>query len=283
MGVKRFKPVTPSLRFRVISDFKEITKTKPEKPLTSSLKKSGGRNNRGRITMRRRGGGTKRRFRIIDFKRDKFDVAGQVLAIEYDPNRSANIALIEYPDKEKRYIICPDKLEVGAGIISAHDSQVDIKPGNSMRLKHVPMGTLVHMVELNPERGGILARGAGTWAQLMSKEKGFVQMRMPSGEIRLLKDNCRATVGQVGKIEHSSFVHGKAGSIRWRGRRPKVRGVAMNPVDHPHGGGEGKAGQGNPHPVTPWGKPTKGAKTRKTKNRSSKYIIKRRPKGKSKR
>jgi large subunit ribosomal protein L2 len=282
MGVKKFRPVTPSLRFKVISDFSEVTKDRPEKSLTASLKKSGGRNNRGRITVRRRGGGTKRKYRIIDFKRDKFDVEGQVIAIEYDPNRSARIALLEYPDKERRYIIWPDKLKVSDKIVSAFDSQIDIKPGNSMRLRHMPMGTLVHNMELEPGRGGILVRSAGSWAQLMAKERGFAQLRMPSGEIRLLKIDCRATVGQMGLIEHSSFRHGKAGKVRWLGRRPKVRGVAMNPIDHPHGGGEGRAGQGNPHPVTPWGKPTKGAKTRKPRNRSDKYIVKRRTKKRGK-
>jgi large subunit ribosomal protein L2 len=280
MGIKKFKPVTAALRFKAISDFSEITKGRPEKSLTKALKRRGGRNNQGRITIRRRGGGYKRKYRIIDFKRDKFDSLGDVLSIEYDPNRSARIALVEYPDKEKRYILMPDKLKVGDKIISAYDSQVDIKPGNSMRLKHIPVGTLVHNMELEPGKGGILTRSAGNWAQIMGKEGGFAQLRMPSGEIRLLKIDCRATVGQVGLIEHSSFIHGKAGRIRWLGRRPKVRGVAMNPVDHPHGGGEGKAGQGNPHPVTPWGKSTKGAKTRKPKKKSNLYIIKRRIKKK---
>ena len=278
MGVKKFKPITPSLRFRVISDFTEVTKDRPEKSLTKSLTKSGGRNNRGRITVRRRGGGSKRKYRDIDFKRDKFDVEGEVIAIEYDPNRSARIALLEYPDKERRYIIWPDKLSVGDKVISALESQVDIRPGNSMKLKYIPMGTFVHNMELQPGKGGILVRSAGSWAQLMAKEKGMAQLRMPSGEIRLLKDSCRATVGQMGLIEHSSFRYGKAGKVRWLGRRPKVRGVAMNPIDHPHGGGEGRAGQGNPHPVTPWGKPTKGAKTRKPHKKSDKHIVKRRTK-----
>ncbi len=278
MGVKKFRPVTPSLRFKVISDFSEITKSQPEKSLTTSLKKSGGRNNRGRITVRRRGGGSKRKYRLIDFKRDKYDVLGEVIAIEYDPNRSARIALIKYPDAELRYIIWPDKLKVGDKVISTADTQADIKPGNCMKLKHMPMGTIIHNIELNPGRGGILARSAGSSAQLMAKERGFAQLRMPSSEIRLVKEDCRATIGQMGLIEHASFRHGKAGKVRWLGRRPKVRGVAMNPIDHPHGGGEGKAGQGNPHPVTPWGKPTKGAKTRNPRNRSSKYIIKRRAK-----
>lgn len=278
MGIKKFKPVTASLRFKAISDFFEITKTRPEKSLTQSLKKSGGRNNRGRITIRHRGGGSKRKYRIIDFKRDKFDSEGKVIAIEYDPNRSARLALVEYLDKEKRYIIWPDKLEVGDKVISTFDSQADIKPGNSMKLKYIPMGTVIHNIELEPAKGGVLARSAGSWAQLMAKEKDFAQIRMPSGEIRLLKIDCRATIGQVGLIEHSSFSYGKAGRMRWLGRRPKVRGAAMNPVDHPHGGGEGKAGQGNPHPVTPWGKPTKGSITRNPRKRSSKYIIKRRAK-----
>jgi len=228
--------------------------------------------------MRHRGGGSKRKYRLIDFKRDKFDVEGKVIAIEYDPNRSARIALIEYPDKERRYIIWPDKLGVGDSVISASNAQTDIRPGNTMRLEHMPMGTFVHNVEMVPGKGGILVRSAGSWAQLMAKEKGFAQLKMPSGEIRMIKLECLATVGQVGLIEHSSFVHGKAGRVRWLGRRSKVRGVAMNPIDHPHGGGEGKAGQGNPHPVTPWGKPTKGAKTRKPKKISSKHIIKRRSK-----
>ena len=280
MGIKKFKPVTPSARFRSGPDFSEITREKPQKSLTVSIKKTGGRNNSGKITIRRRGGGHKRRYRIIDFRRDKFDTEGKVIAIEYDPNRSARIALIEYSDKEKRYILLPDKLNVGNTVISASDYQASIKPGNSMALKHIPLSTLIHNVELQAGKGGVLVRSAGSWAQLMAKEKGFAQLRMPSGEIRLVKQECRATVGQIGLIEHSSFTHGKAGRIRWLGRRPKVRGVAMNPVDHPHGGGEGKAGQGNPHPVSPWGKPAKGGKTRKPKKLSNKYIIKRRIKKK---
>jgi len=278
MGAKKFRPVTPSLRFKVISDFKEVTKEKPEKSLTVALRKSGGRNNYGRITVRRRGGGHKRRYRSIDFKRDKFDTLGKVIAIEYDPNRAARIALIEYPDNQRRYIIHPLGLKVGDTVISAWDSQVDIKAGNCMRLDHTPLGTTIHNVELEPAKGGKLVRSAGSWAQLMAKEKGMAQIRMPSGEIRLVKSSCRATVGQVGNIEHASIVHGKAGRVRWLGRRPKVRGVAMNPVDHPHGGGEGKAGQGNPHPVTPWGKPAKGKKTRKPYKMSNKFIVKRRSK-----
>lgn len=199
-----------------------------------------------------------------------------MLAIEYDPNRSARIALLEYPDKQRRYIIWPDKLNVGDKIVSALSSQVDIKPGNSMQLRYMPLGTLIHNVELEPGKGAVLVRSAGSWAQLMSKDQGLAQLQMPSGEIRLVKESCRATVGQVGLSEHSSFISGKAGRHRWLGMRPRVRGSAMNPVDHPHGGGEGKAGQGNPHPVTPWGKPTKGGHTRKPKKKSNRFILKRR-------
>jgi large subunit ribosomal protein L2 len=276
MGIQKFKPITPALRFKAISDFSEITKDSPEKSLCVALRKSGGRNNRGRITSRRRGGGHKQLYRIIDFTRNKYDIVGEVKSVEYDPNRSSRIALVEYADQEKRYIIWPDKLNVGDRVVSALDSQVDIKPGNAMRLKHIPLGTLIHNIELNPNLGATFVRSAGSWAQLMAKEKGMVQLRMPSGEVRLVKDNCRATVGQVGLIEHSAFVHGKAGRVRWLGKRPRVRGGAMNPVDHPHGGGEGKAGQGNPHPTTPWGKPTKGGKTRNPRKRSGQYIIVRR-------
>ena len=276
MGVKKFRPVTPTLRFKAISDFSEVTKSKPEKSLITSIKKSGGRNNRGRITMRRRGGGHKRKYRIIDFKRDKVDIAAKVVAIEYDPNRSARLALVQYPDNEKRYILWVDKMNVGDNVVSASSAQVDIRPGNSMTLTYIPLGTLVHNVELEPGKGGKFVRSAGSWAQLMAKEGGFAQLRMPSGEIRMVKESCRATVGRVGLIEHSSVISGKAGRRRWLGRRPRVRGVAMNPVDHPHGGGEGKAGQGNPHPVSPWGKPAKGGKTRRPKKKSNAYIIKRR-------
>jgi large subunit ribosomal protein L2 len=226
--------------------------------------------------MRRRGGGHKRKYRIIDFKRDKFDINAEVIAIEYDPNRSARIALVEYPDKERRYILWPDKLNVGDKIISSSKERVDIKPGNSMRLDVMPMGTFIHNIELDPGKGGTFVRSAGSSAQLMAKDQGLAQLKMPSGEIRLVKAQCRATVGQIGLTEHSSIVHGKAGRRRWLGKRPKVRGVAMNPIDHPHGGGEGKAGQGNPNPVSPWGKPAKGGKTRRPKNKSNRYIIKRR-------
>jgi len=282
MGVKKLKPVTASMRFAVISDFKEITKEKPEKSLVLPLRKSGGRNNLGRITVRRRGGGHKRKYRIIDFKRDKFDTPAKVVAIEYDPNRSARIALLEYPDKEKRYILWPKDLGVSDTVVSARDYQGEIKPGNAMKLKYIPLGTLIHNIELEPGKGGKLVRSAGGWAQLLAKEKGYAQLKLPSGEVRLLSLECRATIGQVGNVEHSSLSLGKAGRLRWLGRRPKVRGVAMNPVDHPHGGGEGKAGQGNPHPVTPWGRPTKGGKTRKPNKKSNRFIIKRREKKKKK-
>lgn len=278
MGIKKYKPITPGMRFKVTTDFAEVTKDRPEKTLVCSLKKSGGRNNRGRVTMRRRGGGHKRKYRIVDFRRDKFDVAGTVTAIEYDPNRTARIALVEYEDKEKRYILCPSGLEVKAQVVSTSDSRAEIKPGNAMKLVHMPLGTMVHNIELNPGRGGTFVRSAGLAAQLMAKEKGYAQLRMPSGETRMVKEECRATVGQVGNIEHASEVYGKAGRTRWLGRRPKVRGVAMNPVDHPHGGGEGKAGQGNPHPVSPWGKCAKGGKTRSPKKASNRFILSRKKK-----
>lgn len=280
MGVKKYKPITGGLRFKVTTDFSEITKKKPEKSLLRPIKKKGGRNNLGRITMRHRGGGHKRRYRVIDFKRNRFDEVAKVIAIEYDPNRTARIALVEYPDQEKRYIIWPDGVKVGDEIISSSDSQVAIKPGNSMKLKHIPLGTVVHNIELQVGRGGVLIRSAGNSAQILSREKGLAQLKMPSGEIRVVKEDCRATIGQVGLIEHSSVSHGKAGRVRWLGRRPKVRGVAMNPVDHPHGGGEGRAGQGNPHPVSPWGKPAKGGKTRHPNKKSSRYIVKSRHKRK---
>lgn len=276
MGIKTFNPTTPSQRFKVNADFSEVTKSKPEKSLLKRIKKTGGRNNTGRITSRRIGGGHKQRYRIIDFRRDKLDIEAKVISIEYDPNRTARIALLEYADKEKRYIVWPDKLKVNDVVVSSSDSQVDIKPGNCMKLKYMPLGTLVHNIELVPGGGGIMVRSAGAWGQVMAKDREMVQLQMPSGEIRLVSENCRATVGQVGLIEHSSFVSGKAGRTRWLGKRPRVRGVAMNPIDHPHGGGEGKAGQGNPHPVTPWGKVTKGGKTRQPKKMSNKFIIKRR-------
>lgn len=275
MGIKRYKPTTPSLRWRTGSDFAEITKSKPEKSLTVALKKSGGRNARGRITCRHRGGGHKRRYRIIDFKRDKHDVAATVLAIEYDPNRSCRIALVQYSDGEKRYIIAPLDIRVNDEIMSGE--HVEIKPGNALPIRNLPLGIFIHNVELLPGRGGILARSAGTAAQLMAKEGKYAHIKMPSGEIRLVPIACYAVIGQVGNPDHEAISLGNAGRSRWLGKRPTVRGSAMNPVDHPHGGGEGKAGQGNPHPVSPWGMPTKGYRTRKGKKVSNKFIVKRRP------
>ena len=275
MGIKRYKPTTPSLRWRTGSDFSEITKSKPEKSLTVALKKSGGRNSQGRVTCRHRGGGHKRRYRIIDFKRNKHDMGATVLAIEYDPNRSCRIALVQYADQEKRYIIAPNDIKVNDEIMSGEN--VEIKPGNALPIKNLPLGIFIHNVELMPGRGGVLARSAGTAAQLMAKEGKFAHVKMPSGEIRLVPILCYAVIGQVGNPDHEKISLGKAGRSRWLGIRPRVRGVAMNPVDHPHGGGEGKAGQGNPHPVSAWGKPTKGYRTRKGKKASNKFIIKRRP------
>lgn len=276
MGLKRFRPTTSSLRFTVISDFSEITKSKPEKSLLRPLKKSGGRNVNGRITARYRGGGHKRRYRLIDFKRDRIDEQAEVIGIEYDPNRSARIALIQYPDNVKAYIIAPLDLHPGDKILSTIDKDVEIKPGNCMPLKRVPLGTAVHNIELKPGKGGQIVRSAGTSAQIMAKEGNFAFIRMPSSEMRKIQIKCRATIGQIGNVEHESEVIGKAGRMRWKGRRGGVRGVAMNPVDHPHGGGEGKAPQGSPHPVTPWGKATKGLRTRKKRKYSSQYIVRRR-------
>jgi large subunit ribosomal protein L2 len=275
MGTRKLKPTSPGARFVIIPDFKEITKSTPEKALLAKVKRTGGRNSDGRITTRHVGGGHKRRYRIVDFKRDKFDVAGKVVAIEYDPNRTSRIALIEYPDGEKRYILWAKDVNVGDELISASDSMPEIRPGNCMKLKHMPLGTFVHNVELNAGKGGAMVRSAGAVAQLQAKEKGFAQIKMPSGEMRLVNLECRATVGHMGFAEHNLCVAGKAGRTRWLGIRPTVRGVAMNPVDHPHGGGEGRAGQGNPHPVTPWGKPTKGGKTRRKKT-TDKLIVTRR-------
>ncbi|MCK4993616.1 MAG: 50S ribosomal protein L2 [Candidatus Omnitrophica bacterium] len=275
MGIKRYKPTTPSLRWRTGSDFAEITKSKPEKSLTVALKKTGGRNSQGRITCRNRGGGHKRRYRIIDFKRNKYDMAATVLSIEYDPNRSCRIALVQYTDGEKRYIIAPNDIKVNDEVMSGVN--VEIKPGNALPIKNLPLGILIHNVELMPGRGGILARSAGTAAQLMAKEGKYAHIKMPSGEIRLVPIACYAVIGQVGNPDHEKISLGKAGRARWLGRKPNVRGVAKNPVDHPHGGGEGKAGQGNPHPVSPWGKPTKGYRTRQGKKASNKFIVKRRP------
>lgn len=276
MGIIKFKPTTSSRRWMSGPDFSEITKKKPEKSLLVSLKKTGGRNVYGRITTRHHGGGHKRMLRIIDFKRDLFETPAKVIAIEYDPNRSARIALLEYPNREKRYILAPLGLNVGDTIISSNQKDTEIKTGNTLLLKYIPSGTLIHNIELAKGQGGQIVRSAGTSAQIMAKEEGFAHVRLPSGEVRLVSLDCHATVGQLGNIEHEAIILGKAGKSRWLGIRPTVRGLAMNPVDHPHGGGEGKSGQGNPHPVTPWGKPTKGYKTRKRVRYSNKFIIKRR-------
>jgi len=276
MAVKKFKPTTPTLRYRTVSDFSGLTKKAPEKALLEPLKSSGGRNNTGRVTMRRRGGGHKRAYRRIDFKRDKIDIPSKVTALEYDPNRSARIALLCYADGEKRYILAPDGLKVGDSVEAG--SAVDIKAGNALPLERIPLGTFVHNIELRRGRGGQIVRSAGGYAQIMAKEGDYVQLKLPSGEVRMVRRECAATVGQVGNLDHENIVHGKAGKSRWLGHRPKVRGVAMNPVDHPLGGGEGKSSGGR-HPVSPWGMPTKGYKTRKKKP-SDKYIVRRRSKKK---
>lgn len=270
MGVKGRRPITPSLRFTRLSDFSEITKPKPEKALTERLKKSGGRNVYGRITSRRRGGGHKRRYRIIDFKRDKEGVEGKVVAIEYDPNRSARIALLEYADQERRYILAPAGLEVGDAVMSGETAAP--KPGNCLPLGNIPQGMPVHNIELRRSGGGVLVRSAGASATLMSREGKYAHVRLPSGEVRLIPVTCRATIGEVGHGEHDGVSLGKAGRSRWLGRRPKVRGVAMNPVDHPMGGGEGKSSGGR-HPCSPWGKLSKGGKTRK-RSKPTQHIIK---------
>ena len=274
MGVKRYNPTSPGRRSMTSSDFAEITKSTPERRLTSALRKSGGRNVYGRITARRRGGGHKRRYRQIDFRRNKFGVPARVAAIEYDPNRSSRIALLHYLDGEKSYILAPKGLVVGAMVVSS--SKADIQPGNSLPLSVIPDGTQLHNVEMRPGKGGQMVRSAGTSARLMAKEGKYALLRLPSGELRQVLMTCRATVGEVGNAIHENIKIGKAGRSRWLGRRPKVRGVAMNPVDHPHGGGEGRTSGGR-HPVTPWGRPTKGAKTRNNK-RTDRFIIKRRNK-----
>ena len=272
MGIKKFKPVTPTLRYRTVSDFAEVTKSEPEKSLLRPHKKTGGRNNAGRITTRHRGGGHKRRYRVIDFKRTKHDVPARVAAIEYDPNRSARIALLFYADGEKRYIIAPKGLEVGAQVISGSSAPFNV--GNAMPLERIPLGTLVHNIEMKPGRGGQMARGAGTYAQLMAKEGKNVTLRLPSGEMRMVNRHCLATIGEVGNPEHENIVIGKAGKSRWLGRRPTVRGVVMNPIDHPHGGGEGRTSGGR-HPSSPWGWKTKGKKTRRSQP-SDRFIVRRR-------
>ena len=276
MGVRRFKPTTNGLRHAIISDFQEITKGKPEKSLLRPLKSSGGRNVYGRITMRFRGGGHKRMYRLIDFKRDTIDQPAKVIAIEYDPNRSSRIALLEYENKKRSYILGPLDLKVGDTIVSTYEADVEMRAGNCLPLGKIPLGTAIHNVELQPGKGGQIVRSAGTSAQLMAKEGDYGHLRLPSGEVRMVSLKCRATIGQIGNVEHESISLGKAGRSRWLGRMPHVRGGAMNPHDHPHGGGEGKAPQGNPHPVTPWGKPTKGFKTRKRRKYSESFIIRRR-------
>ncbi|GAB4279971.1 MAG: 50S ribosomal protein L2 [Coriobacteriia bacterium] len=276
MAVKRYKPTSPGRRFQTVSDFSEVTRSKPEKSLVEPLKKKGGRNNNGRITTRHQGGGHKRRYRKIDFKRNKDGVPAKVASIEYDPNRSARIALLHYADGEKRYILAPQKLSVGDTVMSG--SGADIKPGNALPLSDIPTGTVVHAVELQPGRGAAIARSAGTSVQLMAKEGDKAILRMPSSEMRMVPLACRATVGVVGNPEHEGIKVGKAGRNRWKGKRPSVRGTAMNPVDHPHGGGEGKNKTAGRHPVTPWGVPTKGHRTRPKHKYSDKMIIRRRKK-----
>lgn len=273
MALRKYKPVTPGTRFRSVSSFDEITKTTPEKSLTAPLKKSGGRNNLGRITTRFRGGGHKRRYRIIDFKRNKLNIAAKVFSIEYDPNRSSRIALLHYIDGEKRYIIAPVGLKVGDTVVAG--SGIEIKVGNAMPLKEIPLGSFVHNVELKPGKGGQLGRSAGCSLQLVAREGDFAQLKMPSGEVRQIRTDCFATYGVVGNADKENISLGKAGRTRWKGFRPHVRGVAMNPVDHPMGGGEGKTSGGG-HPVSPWGQKAKGLKTRKHKKESNRYIIKRR-------
>ncbi len=277
MAIKVYKPTTPGMRGRsVVKHSEVITKKRPEKSLTIGLKKKGGRNNTGKITVRHRGGGNKRLYRIIDFKRDKIGVPAKVKAIEYDPNRSAYIALLVYADGEKRYILAPLGVKVGDTVIS--DETTEVKPGNAMPLRNIPLGTLIHNIEMIPGKGGILVRAAGASAQILAKEGNYAHIRMPSGEVRMVHLNCRATIGQIGNVDHENVNLGKAGIKRHKGFRPSVRGAAMNPVDHPHGGGEGKAPVGHPGPLTPWGKPTLGYKTRKKNKPSDKYIIRRRNK-----
>ncbi|MEA4857640.1 MAG: 50S ribosomal protein L2 [Solidesulfovibrio sp.] len=273
MSIRKLKPTSAGRRFQTVSTFEEITRTEPEKSLVEGLPRASGRNCYGRITSRRRGGGNKRLYRIIDFKRDKFNVPAKVFSVEYDPNRSARIALLHYADGEKRYILAPVGISVGDMITAGETA--DIKPGNALPLKKIPVGTLLHNIELAPGKGGQICRAAGTYAQLVAKEGKYALLRLPSGEVRNILASCLATVGQVGNVMHENISIGKAGRNRWLGARPKVRGVAMNPVDHPLGGGEGKSSGGR-HPVTPWGKPTKGYKTRNKKKPSSKLIVKRR-------
>lgn len=274
MGIKSFKPTSPGRRNMTASTFEEITASTPEKSLLAPLNRAGGRNNAGRITKRHTGGGHKRKYRIIDFRRDKKEIPAKVVTVEYDPNRSANIALLNYADGEKRYILAPLGMKVGDTIIASESA--DIKPGNALSIRSIPLGTWVHNVELKVGKGGQLARSAGTYAMIAAKEGKYAQLRLPSGEVRLIHQDCCATIGQVGNADHENVKIGKAGRNRWLGKRPQSRGVAMNPVDHPHGGGEGKSSGGR-HPVTPWGVPTKGYKTR-TNKRTDRFIVRRRTK-----
>ncbi|MBO8172766.1 MAG: 50S ribosomal protein L2 [Bacillaceae bacterium] len=276
MGLKHFKPTSPGRRQMTVSSFEEITTDKPEKSLLAPLVKKAGRNNQGRLTVRHQGGGHKRKYRIIDFKRNKDGIPGTVATIEYDPNRSANIALINYADGEKRYILAPKGLKVGDQIMSGPDA--DIKVGNALPLENIPVGTVIHNIEMKPGKGGQLVRAAGAEAQLLGKEGDYAIVRLTSGEVRMIRKECRATIGQVGNLDHELITIGKAGRSRWLGKRPTVRGSVMNPSDHPHGGGEGRAPIGRKSPVTPWGKPTLGYKTRKKNKDSDKYIIRRRKK-----
>lgn len=274
MALRKLKPVTPATRYYSISSFEEITKDKPEKKLTAPLKKSGGRNNKGRVTSRHRGGGHKRKYRIIDFKRTRNDEA-TVMSIEYDPNRNARIALIQYADGEKTYVIAPDGIKTGEMIQSSNEAE--IKTGNTMQISSIPVGTFIHNIELKPGKGAQLVRSAGASAQIIAKDDEYCQIKLPSGEVRMIRSICKATIGIVGNIDHENISIGKAGRSRWLGKRPHVRGVAMNPVDHPMGGGEGKTSGGG-HPVSPWGLPAKGYKTRKKKNINDKFIVKKRKK-----
>ncbi len=273
MAVRKLKPTSAGRRFQTVSDFKEITRTTPEKSLVEGLGKKAGRNNNGRITSRRRGGGVKRLYRIIDFKRDKMGIPAKVAHIEYDPNRTARIALLQYADGEKRYILAP--VGINQGDMIEAGEKVDIKPGNALPMQRIPVGTNLHNIELHPGRGGQFCRAAGSYAQLVAKDGAYATLRLPSGEVRKVLASCLATIGQVGNVQHENISLGKAGRNRWLNRRPKVRGVAMNPVDHPLGGGEGRSSGGR-HPVTPWGVPTKGYKTRDKKKSSSRFILKRR-------
>ena len=275
MGLKFYKPTSAARRHMSVADFGEVTKTKPEKKLTKSVRKSGGRNNHGHITTRHIGGGHKRRYRIIDWRRDKDGVPAKVTAIEYDPNRTARIALLSYTDGEKRYILAP--LGVAVGDVLQSGDSVDIRPGNALPVKGIPLGTVIHNVESQPGSGAKMIRSAGSFGQLMAKEGEYAQIRMPSGEVRKVLQDCKAVIGQLSNVESSTVRSGKAGKSRWKGIRPTVRGLAMNPVDHPHGGGEGKSGQGNPHPVSPWGQKTKGLKTRSNRRTDKLIVTRRRP------